>query len=187
MLDWYSKRQRRVCRSTFGAELNGFSDGHEHMKVIGFTLEEIISKSDLTAADLCQIADRGLWQVVHEACIDCRSLFDSLACEEVKIPSESALIMVLLRIKEQLQTRSSSRLWWVSATDMCADALNKGSVSRSALLRLSMLGDWQLLHDVVFHSELPRKDKHDQHTEQHSLAALVCPDTASIEVVSSPA
>ncbi len=73
-----------------------------------------------------------------------------------KQPTESSLLTLLLQLKQELSSRSLSKLWWVSTTDMLADALNKGMVSRSAVLRACMQGLWLLHHDVVFHQELKR-------------------------------
>ena len=98
-LEWYSKRQRRITRSTFGAELNALGDGHEQAKVIGFAFCELMSRTVLTARDLCLMDDNGTWPIQLHAAIDCRSVFDSLANEEPKKPTESSLIMLLLQIK----------------------------------------------------------------------------------------
>ena len=39
-----------------------------------------------------------------------------------------------------------SASWWVDTADMAADGLNKGLVSRRALLELSATGTWVLKH-----------------------------------------
>lgn len=155
-IEWYSKKQRRVCRSTFGAELNGLGDGHEQAKVIGFTYAELSSTKTLSAAELCKMDEQGTWPIQLEACVDCRSVFDALCCEEPKKPTESSLIMLLLQIKEQLSVGSLKRIWWTSTTDMLSDGLNKGAVSRSAILRSCMQGSWQLTMDTVFHQDYQR-------------------------------
>ena len=152
-LEWYSKRQRRITRSTFGAELNALGDGHEQAKVIGFAFCELMSRTVLTAHDLCQMDDKGTWPIQLHAAIDCRSVFDALAVEEPKRPTESSLIMLLLQLKEQLSSGSLRKLWWVSTTDMSADGLNKGAVSRSGIMKLCMTGTWALTMDCVFHED----------------------------------
>ncbi len=152
-LEWYSKRQRRITRSTFGAELNALGDGHEQAKVIGFAFCELMSRTLLTARDLCLMDDNGTWPIQLHAAIDCRSVFDAVANEEPKKPTESSLIMLLLQIKEQLSSGSLRKLWWVSTTDMAADGLNKGGVSRSGIMKLCMSGTWSLTKDCVFHED----------------------------------
>jgi len=155
-IEWYSKRQRRICRSTFGAEINALGDAHETAKVVAYAYAEITSPTQLTASQLFLMSEKGTWPYDVEAVIDCRSVFDALACEEPKQPTESSLLMLLLQLKQELASRSLSKLWWVSTTDMLADALNKGMVSRSAVLRACMQGMWILHHDTVFHQELKR-------------------------------
>ena len=61
--------------------------------------------------------------------------------------------MLLLQIKEQLSSGSLRKLWWVSTTDMAADGLNKGGVSRSGIMKLCMTGTWSLTMDCVFHED----------------------------------
>ncbi len=65
--------------------------------------------------------------------IDCRSLFDHLSAEEIRLPSESSLILILAGLKAQLLCHSLRVLWWVSTQAMLSDGLSKGIFSREAL------------------------------------------------------
>ena len=73
---------------------------------------------------------------------------------ETRAPTEVSLIMVLLGLKEILRSGCLSALWWISTEDMLADGLNKGCVSRRALLAAASLGEWILHHALAVHREL---------------------------------
>ena len=150
-VEWYSKRQRRVVRSTFGGELNALGDAHEQAKVIAFCYSELMLPEPTSAKELCRMDELGSWPLDIEAIVDCRSVFDALACEEPRKPTECSLVMLLLQLKEQLLARSLKKLWWSTTTDMVADALNKGAISRIALMKCMMSGEWKLHDDTVFH------------------------------------
>jgi hypothetical protein len=143
VLEWYSRRQRRVTRSTFAAELQGAADGYEQTRVICFALCAIILPS-ASVRELMSLEERGALPLHVELCTDCKSLFDSLASEEVRTPTEGSLVMVLHMMKEQLRTWHLKKIWWLTTTEMLADGLTKGAVSRRALLDLTSSGLWVL-------------------------------------------
>ena len=123
---------------------------------MSYAYAEIAHPGQLTAAQLFLMSENGSWPFEIHAAVDCRSVFDSLACEEPRHPTESSLIMLMLQLKQDLASGCLSKLWWTSTTDMLADALNKGAVSRSAILRACLQGAWILHHDTVFHQEHQR-------------------------------
>jgi len=77
MIDWYSRRQRRVVRSTFGAELNALADSLEVSKLLAFAVAEIRCP-EATLSMLRGMEESGTFPVGIEACIDCKSIFDAL-------------------------------------------------------------------------------------------------------------
>jgi hypothetical protein len=152
VLEFYSRRQRRVVRSTFGAELNSLADGLEVGKMMAFTLAEIIIPQS-TAASLVRLEETGCLPIPLHAVTDCKSLLDALRVDETQVPTEASLIMILCQVKELLRTGTLASLSWVDTRDMAADGLNKGSVSRAALRKLSMTAEWVLQFAVVTHQE----------------------------------
>ena len=143
LLEWYSRRQRRITRSTYAAELQGLADGLEQTRVICFALCSIVL-ANVSVRQLMAMEDRGALPLCVEAVTDCRSLFDSLASEEIRTPTEGSLIMVLHAMKELLRTFHFRVLWWCTTGEMAADGLNKGAVSRQGLLHLMATGSWVL-------------------------------------------
>ena len=61
--------------------------------------------------------------------------------------------MTLHQLKEAMLSHSMRRLWWVDTRDMVSDGLNKGAVSREALLKLGNDGVWTLQFQPVGFSE----------------------------------
>jgi hypothetical protein len=84
-IEYYSRRQRRVVRSTFGAETNGAADAVEIGRMISYTMAEII-KPDCTAAVLTRLDETGHLPLRMQLVIDCRSLFDALKMDETQVP-----------------------------------------------------------------------------------------------------
>jgi hypothetical protein len=145
ILEFYSRRQRRVTRSTFAAETQALVDSYEVARVITMTLAAIQLPGRSTQ-QLMHLEEQGKLPLWVEGVVDCRSIFDTLATPEPKAPSEGSLIMVLAGLKEALRTHHLKRLWWVDTKDMLSDGLNKGLVPRTDLLLASCTGLWQLKH-----------------------------------------
>lgn len=152
VLEFYSRKQRRVTRSTYSAELNGLSDSFEFGRMISQTLAEIVSHVS-SAAALTHMEESGKLPIPLVCVIDARSVFDSLVQDEIRPPSEVSLVMMLCGIKESMRTGSLRRLFWVDTKDMVADGLNKGAVSREALLMLGQTGIWSIAYAPVGFTE----------------------------------
>ena len=153
LLEWYSRKQRRVTRSTFSAELNAASDAYEMGKLIAMTISEIITPFP-SISSLIWLDERGTFAMPIEMCIDARSVFDALKAEETKSPTEVSLIMFLCAFKEALLSHSLATLWWIDTRDMLADGLNKGACSREALVQFGQTGSWRTVHPTIAHREV---------------------------------
>jgi hypothetical protein len=143
ILDWCARRQKRVVRSTFSAELNSMSDAVERSKLICLALTEI-QFPQYGPIELKQAIDEGNLPYQIHVYTDCRSIHDALFPDDLKVPSESGLIVLLLIIKALLETKVIERLYWCDTHDMLADGLNKGGVARHMLLSAPSTGLWSL-------------------------------------------
>lgn len=152
VIEFYARRQRRVTRSTYSAELNSLSDAYEFAKLVALTLAEII-KPCPQATLLTTMEETGSLPVCVQMIVDARSVYDSLIAEEIRTPSESSLVMQLHVLKEAMLSHTLSRLWWTDTKDMIADGLNKGACSREALLELGHIGEWILKHKPLSFAE----------------------------------
>ena len=155
LLDAFSRKQRRVVRSTFGAELNALVDAHDVGRVISMALEQI-SREGLTAKDLCRIEETGPYSCPVEAATDCRSLFDALSQSELHPPTGAPQILPLYVLKEGLTCGRMRALWWTPTEDMVADGLTKGACARGPLIALMSTGIWSLVHKVSQFTERSR-------------------------------
>ena len=151
IIEFYSKKQRRIVRSTFGAELNALEDAFEMAKIISATYTSSITPT--TATSLSVMERTGKLKLEIDCVVDARSVHDALIASETKIPTESSLILVLLQLKENMMSHCLKRLWWVATTDMLSDGLNKGAVSRRALLMAANDGCWKLNETPIQHHE----------------------------------
>jgi hypothetical protein len=153
ILEFWSRKQRRVTRSTYAAELHSVADAIEVGRMISYALSEIFLSKTPTAAELLKLEEGGSLLFDMEAMVDCRSLYDSLRQPELRTPSESSLVMVLHQIKELLVCGALSALWWIDTHDMISDGLNKGAVGRKPLLLVASTGEWTLVHPALAHRE----------------------------------
>ena len=151
-IDFFSRKQRRIVRSTFGAETNAAADGIEVARLVAYTLAEIVIPG-CTAQSLVHLDESGSLPFRIQLITDCKSLFDSLRCEEIAIPTEQSLIMILLQIKEGMRTGTIASIVWADTRDLIADGLTKGSIARADLLAFSMTSLWLLKHTFELFKE----------------------------------
>jgi hypothetical protein len=152
VIEWYARKQRRIVRSTFSAELNAAADAYETARLICFSLSALYC-SGITAKELQRREASGKLPFQITLVVDCQSIFDALSKEQVQLPSEATLILLLLSLKEAMRSFHLRCLAWCDTRDMLADGLGKGSVSRRALVDASNDGVWNLRFAVKTHRE----------------------------------
>jgi hypothetical protein len=152
VIEFYARKQRRVTRSTFSAELNGLSDAMEFARLLAMTLAEILAPYP-NARDLIMLEESGRLPLPMVGVVDARSVYDALIQTDIRPPSEVSLTMLLCQVKESLRSHAIKRLFWCKTEDMLADGLTKGLCSREALLRLGETGFWKLQFAAVGFSE----------------------------------
>jgi hypothetical protein len=165
ILEFYSRKQRRVCRSTFAAELHAIADAVETARMVLLTIT-CCHKRYISPQELQKLEDTASLPLAMEVCTDCRSVFDSLAAQDLKTPSESSLVLILHVLKELLCSHVIGKITWIDTRDMVSDGLTKGAISRIGLMQMSNSGVWQLTHDVMSHVE-----KHVKHIVSNAHAA----------------
>ena len=143
ILDFASKKQKRVARSTFAAELHAMIDGFEVAKVISLALQEIIC-GPMSCAQLAKVEEDGQFSVPIHAAIDAFSVFTAIRKTSPTKPSEASLVILILALRESLEKGRLSAVWWVDTLSMLADGLTKGACPRKALLEAFCNGKWFL-------------------------------------------
>ena len=76
---------------------------------------------NLTPMQLSRKEESCELSIPMHAVIDAKSVFDALSVTDVKPPTETSLIMILLSVKEALLNHSVKMFWWVDTTDMVSD------------------------------------------------------------------
>ena len=145
-LEAFSKKQRRVVRSTFGAEVNAQIDAHDVARLISMGLQQLFLENAISSSIL-QIEERGPYRFPVECVTDCRSLSDGLSQKELRLPTEMPLVFPLHVLKEGFDMDELGRLlalWWCCTEDMVADGLTKGTCARKPIIEVLRLGHWKV-------------------------------------------
>jgi hypothetical protein len=116
LLDWRSGRQKRACRSTFGAEALALSDTADRGDFMRGLLYEALNGGDPRKSE-----DHGLplrWVV------DAKDLFDTLTRAGSHSTTEYRLALETGILRELL-SRHDCSIHWIGADQMMADCLTK--------------------------------------------------------------
>ena len=152
ILEYISKKQSRVCRSTFTAEL------YSALDMVGLGLNICMMVNEITngvqsAAHMADKLECGKITDGLDVAIDADAVFRALAGKEVKTPTDAIMLIHALKFKEWLKTGQVKSLMWIDTRDMLADALNKGSIDRGALRTAAEEGIWKIEHAFKTHQE----------------------------------
>ncbi|CAJ1381673.1 unnamed protein product [Effrenium voratum] len=152
ILEYISKKQSRVCRSTFTAEL------YSALDMVGLGLNICMMVNEITngvqsAAHMADKLECGKITEGLDVAIDADAVFRALAAKEVKTPTDAIMLIHALKFKEWLKTGQVKSLMWIDTRDMLADALNKGSIDRAALRTAAEEGIWKIEHAFKTHQE----------------------------------
>ena len=135
VVEFYSRKQPSVCRSTFAAELSLTDDAASLGVLIRGMFAELIL-GPCKAGKLAELTDSGQLPVALEVATDNRGMFSGVTATEVKTPSEPHLLYVMKALRDRLHSKAIDALWWFDTRDMICDAMTKGTLSREPLLKL---------------------------------------------------
>ena len=141
------KKQQRICRSTYAAELHSALDLTGLALLILGTLTEVLTGAK-TAIELLDVHNSGAYPISCELFIDAKAVFDSVTAKTVKTPADKILLLHALALREHLEAGQVAKLSWIDTRDMVADALNKGCIDRSALRQFFERGVWEMSHEA---------------------------------------
>ena len=151
VLEAYSRKQRRVTRSTLAAETQASLDSYETGKLISSALHQLYAvepEGGFTPALMHRVVQDGPLLCPVEASTDCRSLFDMIvAGEQGKAPAEGTLVYPVDTLRQDSRiTGLLYAYYWIDTRDCVADGLTKGSVARAAIMDLLSKSEWKLEH-----------------------------------------
>ena len=131
LLEYYSRKQRHVCRSTFAAELFSLTEAADVSIHLASALYEIAHGVQPTET-LRLVREGGLKSpVAIVVVVDADSVFTAVTAQQVKAPAERSLLIHLQWLRELLDGLVLHSLAWCDTRDMVSDALTKGSVDRA--------------------------------------------------------
>ena len=156
IVEFVSKKQTRVCRSTYAAELFSCLDLAGLAMNVNMTMSEILL-GNMSAGNLAALHESGKLALNLDLVIDAAAVFENLITEETKTPTDPSMLIHALKLKELLREKLISRLLWCDTRAMLADGLNKGSVLRDQLRKAAETGIWTIPYDTRIHAE-PDKD-----------------------------
>ena len=146
IIEFVSKKQSRICRSTFAAEILSALDLTGLLLNVSLLITELLI-GPTTSAKLADMHDSGTLPLETELVIDAASVFESAISVEPKVPNDATRLIHVLKLRELMSMRQLSRLHWIDARCMLADGLNKGSVDRAALQKAISDAVWMIDHD----------------------------------------
>ena len=132
ILEYASKKQRHVTRSTFAAELFGACDTADLILVVNLAIHEI-ETGPVTTSEARRLRDEGGFLYKAFLCIDAMSVFAAITAQIVKPPAERSLVSHVQWLRQLLDCKALESMAWFDTRDMTADGLTKGKVSREAL------------------------------------------------------
>ena len=141
VLEFVTKKQSKVCRSTFAAELHGCLDILGTANVINSALTEILSGAK-SADELSKMQDEGTHSLDLDTVIDAKSVWQSATSEELRCNDHLALLH-LCKLRELISSNVRHFIW-CDTRDMLADGLTKGVIDRQALRKLALEGVWDV-------------------------------------------
>ena len=145
-IDFWSRKQTRVCRSTFAAETHNLSEAAEEgMLLAGFWEEVFWGKQ--SAAVLTSKLESGQFRVQIWLYADAMSVFAAIAAQATKCPTEQQMLYEILALRGHLLAGRVALLLWIDTRDMLADALTKGKIARTALIEALATARWTIVHD----------------------------------------
>ena len=134
LLDYASKQQRHVTRSTFSSELFAATDAVDVGLLNIITLHEL--KVGVISAEQAKDIIEGKVSATTELglVIDARSVSSATVAPTVKVPAEPSLLLHVNWLRQLLMRKRLGSLWWSDTRSMVADALTKGAVSRELII-----------------------------------------------------
>ena len=161
VLEFTTKKQSKVCRSTFAAELHSSLDLLGVACVINAAITEV-----LQGPQLVEMQESGNHSLLLDAVIDARSVWQSAVSDEPKC-GDQLVALHLHKLREIIRT-FVDRYVWCDTRSMLADGLTKGIIDRQPLRRLAAEGIWMIEQALEIHQQRPRATEDQRHSRNDS-------------------
>ena len=147
ILEFVCRKQTRVCRSTYTAELLSAVDLCGLAITINSGITEVLQGCQ-SAVELIKKQEQMNNALQLTLVIDAMAVFLGATSEEARC-TDSAALLHLLALRQLLQHEVNS-LAWCDTRDMLCDGLNKGVISREPIRLACTSGSWQIDFPLKF-------------------------------------
>ena len=169
LVDFTVRRQRRVVRSTFGAELNGLVDSVEQMLMLQCTLHQIDCGTSQPPEHMIDLLECGKLYPPADFCVDARAAYDAISASDAGELAGSSLKLHLISVRDRATHGLIRKFFWVDTRDLLGDGLTKGGIDR------------KLLHNCRNDCKYASKHENLMHTKATSSATNVSVETLQEE------
>jgi len=114
----------------------GLLDSCEFGKYVAFSLAEVL----LGLKELGEVEKKGSWPLPVGLVVDVRAAFNSLRVMETKLPTEDALLVVVLQLWESLAAGRVRWVWWVDTRDVSSAGSPRAPSRRRRLWSSALRG-----------------------------------------------
>ena len=148
-VDFIARRQRRIVRSTFSAEFNGFVNSVEQMLPLQCTWHHVYSGTAQRPERIADLFEGGLLYPPLDQCVDARAVYDAISATDACEFAGSSLKVHLISVGDRMPHGLIRNLFRVDARDMPADGPTKGGIGRLLLHNVSNGCKHKVSHDVL--------------------------------------
>ena len=152
ILEFVSKKQSKVCRSTFAAELHSCLDAIGSACVINAALTEVLGGVS-SAASLAAKQDVGAHSLALDVVIDAKSVWSAVGNDKPEC-TDQLVLLHLCKLREVVRD-FVDQFHWVDTRSMLSDGLTKGVIPRDALRKVAKTGLW-LIEQALETFKAPR-------------------------------
>ena len=126
VLEFNSRKSRRVVKSTWGAEMHALISALERAERIYYWLKEIWQgPPGIPGIDRVSTMMNTDNYITVQACIDCKGLYDSITSPVVGSLTDMSMQLYLLALRETMRVGPLGELCWIETHDMLVDAQTK--------------------------------------------------------------
>ena len=127
LLEFNSRKSRRVVKSTWGAEMHALISGLERAERIYYWLMEIWQGFDHVPKGVHRVSTtlNAKQHIAFQACIDCKGLYDSIVSPVVGSLTDMSMQLYLISLRESIRLGPLSELCWIETSDMIVDSQTK--------------------------------------------------------------
>ena len=109
LLDFYSRKQTRVNRSTFSAELNALLEAVDLGIVLCCFVSEVID-GPRPALEIAKSVDSGALPIDLHLLGDAHAVFSAICAAEISVPNEKTMLFAVKAVRDYIDSRKITAL-----------------------------------------------------------------------------